>query len=171
MQRGLRKRLQAGRAGGGVRPDLGERKEERTGDLSSLNQLRWGTWGGVPRDNHPPQRAVLPPGISPVGTQDPPHQACGAFQDSLPLQPVSLGFSLELFVDSADGRAPGSGEQRAALRTEAEAVPRSCQSIMLALPSHDPRCSGGSELQEALTHTGSSSSPGILGGSVSGQKG
>ena len=73
-------------------------------------------------DNHPPQRAVLPPGISPVGTQDPPHQACGAFQDSLPLQPVSLGFSLELFVDSADGRAPGSGEQRAALRTEAEAA-------------------------------------------------
>ena len=26
-----------------MRPDLGERKEERTGDLSSLNQLRWGT--------------------------------------------------------------------------------------------------------------------------------
>ena len=71
----------------------------------------------------------------------------------------------------ADGRAPGSGEQRAALRTEAEAVPRSCQSIMLALPSHDPRCSGGSELQEALTHTRSSLSPGIPGGSVSGQKG
>ena len=51
-------------------------------------------------DNHPPQRAVLPPGTPPVGTQDPPHQARGAFQDSLPLQPVSLGFSLELFLDS-----------------------------------------------------------------------
>ena len=51
-------------------------------------------------DNHPPQRAVSPPGTAPVGTQDPPHQACGGFQDSLALQPVSLGFSLELFLDS-----------------------------------------------------------------------
>ena len=59
-----------------------------------------GDSGGLPTDNHPPQRAVLPPGTPPVGTQDPPHQARGGFQDSLPLQPVSLGFSLELFLDS-----------------------------------------------------------------------
>ena len=78
---------------------MGERKEERTGDLSSLNQLWWGLRRTL-TDNHPPQRAVLPPGISPVGTQDPPHQARGGFQDSLPLQPVSLGFSLELLLDS-----------------------------------------------------------------------
>ena len=50
-------------------------------------------------DNHPPQWAVLPPGTLPVGTQDPPHQARGAFQDSLHSSP-SLGFSLELFLDS-----------------------------------------------------------------------
>ena len=83
-----------------MHPDLGERKEERTGDLSSLNQLWWGNSVGLPIDNHPPQRAVSPPGTAPVGTQDPPHQACGGFQDSLALQPVSLGFSLELFLDS-----------------------------------------------------------------------
>ena len=78
---------------------FGGEKEERTGDLSSLNQLWWGLRRTL-TDNHPPQRAVLPPGTPPVGTQDPPHQACGAFQDSLPLQPVSLGFSLELLLDS-----------------------------------------------------------------------
>lgn len=95
-----------------MRPDLGERKEERTGDLSSLNQLWWGNSVGRPMDNHPPQRAVLPPGTAPVGTQDPPHQARGVFQDSRPLQPVSLGFSLELFLDSelmAGTRLRGTG--------------------------------------------------------------
>ena len=113
-----------------MRPDLGERKEERTGDLSSLNQLRWGTWGGVPRDNHPPQRAVLPPGTPPVGTQDPPHQARGGFQDSLPLQPVSLGFSLELFLDSelmAGLPAQGNRERPSGLKLRPPLVLPVCQ--------------------------------------------
>jgi len=57
-----------------------------------------------------------------------------------------------------------------ALRTEAEAASAPASSSAGSAP-HDPRCCGGSELREALKHTGPTSSPGTLGGSVSGQKG
>ena len=166
MQWGLRKCLQAGRVGGGVHPDLGERKEETTGDLSSLNQLWWGNSVGLLMDNHRPQWAVPPPGTAPVGTQDPPHQARGGFQDSRPLQPVSLGFSLELFLDSelmAGHPAQVNRKRPSGLKLR---PPPLLPVYQAGSAPHDPRCCGGSELREALKHAGPTSSPGTPGGSI-----
>lgn len=63
-----------------------------------------------------------PPGTAPVGTQDPPHQARGDSKTHFHSIPVSLGFSLELFLDSELMAGLHAQENEVALRTEAEAA-------------------------------------------------
>ena len=101
---------------------FGGEKEERTGDLSSLNQLWWGL--RRTSDRQSPTSAGGAPtwhissgnsGSSPPGMRGIPR---------LTSTPARVFGVLSRAVSGlrADGRAPGSGEQRAALRTEAEAA-------------------------------------------------
>lgn len=62
-------------------------------------------------DNHPPQRAVLPPGTPPVGTQDPPTRHTGD-SDSLPTPACVFGVLSRLFLDSElMAETPSSGNR------------------------------------------------------------
>ena len=170
MQWGLRKCWQAGRAGAGARPDLGERKEKRTGDLSSLNPLCWGTQ----QDSDGPSPTLAgdaPPGAPPAGTQGPPHQARGVPETHCHSSRVFGVLSRAVSGVRADGRAPSSGEQRAALGTEAEGDSGPAGLSGWLCPVLTPGVVEAQSSGEALKHAGSTSSPGTPGGAVSGQKG
>ena len=71
----------------------------------------------------------------------------------------------------ADGRAPGSGEQRAALGTEAEGASGPAGLSGWLCPVLTPGVVEAQSSGEALKYAGSTSSPGTPGGAVSGQKG
>ena len=70
----------------------------------------------------------------------------------------------------ADGRHPAQGNRERPSGLKPRPPPLLPVHQAGSAP-HDPRCCGGSELREALKHTRPTSSPGTLGGSVSGQKG
>ena len=116
MQWGLGKCRQAGRAGGGACPDFGERKEKRTGDLSSLNPL----CSRTPMDHHPPWWAVLPLAHLQRELRDLPTRHAGDPETHCRFGRVFGVLSRAVSGVRAGGRAPVLGEQRAALRTEAE---------------------------------------------------